>query len=212
MANIQHELQTLRDAYQSNSKMIDIAITTADESHAHMLEYKSVASNLTYQFHTVSTKVDNFLATQAQLTPPTDHLSTIEEALQLQMLLLVMGLPLCRMRSGIGWIRRYRRGPNKPPLLGSVSPMSRTDGVIENHMTRMRHTPPRMHHLLLPRGPPHPHPPTPMALLTRSSVHGHKIAALPILIATLAHAEQKPTVILSVLGSMDLPLHATGLP
>ena len=80
MANIQHELQTLRDAYQSNSKMIDIAITTADESHAHMLEYKSVASNLTYQFHTVSTKVDNFLATQAQPTPPTDHSSTIEEA------------------------------------------------------------------------------------------------------------------------------------
>lgn len=67
-------------------------------------------------------------------------------------------------------------------------------------------------HLLLPRGPLHPHPPTLMALLTRISVHGHKIAALPILIATLAHAEQKPTVILSVLGSMDLPLHTTGLP
>lgn len=54
ITNIQHELQTLCDAYQSNSKMIDIAITTADESHAHMLEYKSAASNLTYQFHTVS--------------------------------------------------------------------------------------------------------------------------------------------------------------
>lgn len=80
ITNIQHELQTLRDAYQSNSKIIDIAITTADESHAHMLEYKSAASNLTYQFHTVSTKVDNFLATQAQPTPPTDHSSTIEEA------------------------------------------------------------------------------------------------------------------------------------
>jgi hypothetical protein len=80
ITNIQHELQTLRDACQSNSKMIDVAINTADESHTRMLEHTSTASTLTYQFHTVSTKVDDFLTKQLQPSPPTNQSPTIEEA------------------------------------------------------------------------------------------------------------------------------------
>jgi hypothetical protein len=75
------ELQTLRDATTSNSNCIGHAIKIADESHTRILEFNSTVSNLTYQFHTVSTKVDNFISTQAaDNTTPPDCSSTIDEA------------------------------------------------------------------------------------------------------------------------------------
>ena len=81
ITSIQNQLQTLRDASKSNSDMIAVAINTADESHARMLEYKSAASDLIYKFHTVSTKVDNFIAQQQDTsTPPPAQSSTIAEA------------------------------------------------------------------------------------------------------------------------------------
>ena len=60
--------------------MIGHATTIADESHARMLEFKMAASDLTYQFHSVSTKVDNFITQQAQPTPSPAPSSTIEDA------------------------------------------------------------------------------------------------------------------------------------
>ena len=80
--NIQNELQTLRDASTSHSDMIGHAIKIADESHAHISEFKSVASDLTRQFHTVTTTVDNFIAQQttSTSTSPPAHSSTIDEA------------------------------------------------------------------------------------------------------------------------------------
>jgi hypothetical protein len=62
--------------------MIGHAIKIADESHARILEFKSVASDLTRQFHTVTTTVDNFIAQQttSTSTSPPAQSSTIEEA------------------------------------------------------------------------------------------------------------------------------------
>ena len=80
ITNIGHELQTLRDTSKAQFDMIGHATTIADESHARMLEFKTTASHLTYQFHTLSTKVNNFIAQQAQPTPPPAPSSTIEDA------------------------------------------------------------------------------------------------------------------------------------
>ena len=81
ITNIQNELQTLRDATTSNFQSIGLAIKTADESHARILDFTSMVSNLTLQFHTVSTKVDDVIAAQAAArTTPPDRSSTIEEA------------------------------------------------------------------------------------------------------------------------------------
>ena len=82
ISNMQRKIVTLRDASTSHSDMIRHAIKIADESHGRILEFKSVASDLTYQFHTVSTTVDNFIAQQTTSTstsPPVQS-PTIEEA------------------------------------------------------------------------------------------------------------------------------------
>ena len=81
ITNIHNELQTLRDATTSNFNSIGHATKIADESHTRILEFNSTVSNLTYQFHTVSTKVDDFITTQAaNTTTPPERSSTIEEA------------------------------------------------------------------------------------------------------------------------------------
>ena len=82
ITHMQHELQTLRDATTANSTCIGDAIKIANESHQCILEFKSVASGLTHQFHTVTTTVDNFIAKQTTSTssPPPAQSSTIEEA------------------------------------------------------------------------------------------------------------------------------------
>ena len=81
ITNMKNELQTLRDATTTNFNSIEHAFKIADESHTRILEFTSTVSNLTYQFHTVSTKVDDFIATQADTTTtPPERSSTIEEA------------------------------------------------------------------------------------------------------------------------------------
>ena len=82
LSNMQREIVTLRDASKSHSDMIGHAIKIVDESHGRILEFKSVASDLTYQFHTVSTTVDKFIAqkTTSTSTSPPVQSPTIEEA------------------------------------------------------------------------------------------------------------------------------------
>lgn len=80
--NMQNEIQTLRDASTLHSDLIGHAIKTAAESHERMMEFKTIASDLTYKFHTVSTTVDDFIARQptTTTTPPPPLSSTIDEA------------------------------------------------------------------------------------------------------------------------------------
>ena len=73
VSSIQSELQTLRDASSSQYTMTNQAMDLAKQSYDKVLECKSATSNLTLQFHNVTTKVDRFIK-KYQAPPAPDPL------------------------------------------------------------------------------------------------------------------------------------------
>ena len=90
ITNIETSLQTLRSATTSNADMISRAITIADAATTTVQECRTATSDLTYQFHVVSRKVDDFMETQrahpldssTALDPPPALTSSVETAFQ----------------------------------------------------------------------------------------------------------------------------------
>ena len=68
VSHINSELQTLRDASSSQYAMTNRAMDLAKESWDKVMEYKAMASDITLQFHNVTTKVDRFI--ERHSTPP----------------------------------------------------------------------------------------------------------------------------------------------
>lgn len=84
VTNINHSLDTLRDASKSNSEMALRAISIADDSVKLLEQVRSETSGFSYKLHQVTTKVDDLITQRPPTStpssePPTSS-STIDDA------------------------------------------------------------------------------------------------------------------------------------